>query len=63
MHSWDMDGKATSSLGSSTAPLGTGTDLTFGAGYKLGNWFGSYDYYAIDDADLSSFGLGYSAPF
>jgi hypothetical protein len=63
MHSWDMDGKATSSLGSSTAPLGTGTDLTFGAGYKSGNWFGSYDYYVIDDADISSFGIGYSTKF
>jgi hypothetical protein len=63
MHSWDMDGKATGSRGSSTAPLGTGTDLTFGAGYKSGNWFGSYDYYAIDDGDISSFGLGYSSSF
>ena len=63
MHSWDLDGKVTASLGSSTAPLGTGTDLTFGAGFKANNWFASYDYYAIEEGDFSSIGIGYSTAF
>jgi hypothetical protein len=63
MHSWDLDGKVTASLGSSTAPLGTGTDLTFGAGFKANNWFASYDYYAVEEGDFSSFGIGYSTKF
>ena len=63
MHSWDLDGKVTASLGSSTAPLGTGTDLTFGAGFKANNWFASYDYYAVEEGDFSSFGIGYSTNF
>ena len=63
MHSWDLDGKVTASLGSSTAPLGTGTDLTFGAGFKANNWFASYDYYAVEEGDFSSFGIGYSTAF
>jgi hypothetical protein len=63
MHSWDLDGKVTASLGSSTAPLGTGTDLIFGAGFKANNWFASYDYYAVEEGDFSSFGIGYSTNF
>ena len=63
MHSWDLNGKVTASLGSSTAPLGTGTDLTFGAGFKANNWFASYDYYAVEEGDFSSFGIGYSTAF
>ena len=63
MHRWDFEGTVTASLGSSTEPLGTGTDLMIGAGYNSGNWFASYDYYYIDDGDISSIGIGYKKLF
>ena len=63
MHRWDFEGTVTASLGSSTEPLGTGTDIMIGAGFNMGNWFASYDFYYIDDGDISSLGLGYRKPF
>tara|TARA_B100000963_G_scaffold341489_1_gene341236 strand:+ start:682 stop:1287 length:606 start_codon:yes stop_codon:yes gene_type:complete len=62
-HSWSFTGKVTSSLGSSSEPLGTGTDPFFAIGFKGNNWFASYDYYAIEEGDISSVSVGYSAPF
>jgi hypothetical protein len=63
MHSWKFDGKVTASLGSSSEPLGTGTDIIAGAGFNMGNWYASYDYYVIDDGSINSFGIGFKAPF
>lgn len=63
MHRWDFEGTVTASLGSSTEPLGTGTDIMIGAGFNMGNWYASYDFYYIDDGDISSLGLGYRKPF
>ena len=63
MHRWDFEGTVTASLGSSTEPLGTGTDMLAGAGFKMGNWYASYDYYFIEDGDISSIGIGYSRSF
>ena len=62
-HSWSFTGKVTASLGSSSEPLGTGTDPFFAIGVKGNNWFAGYDYYAIEDGNISSFGVGYSIPF
>ena len=63
MHSWEFEGTATASLGSSSEPLGTGTDPTFGIGYNVGGLMFGYDYYAIEDGDIGSLTFGYSAKF
>ena len=63
MHSWELDGKITASLGSSTEPLGSGTDLLGGVGFVMDNFYASYDYYVVDDGSFSSFGIGYKASF
>ena len=63
MHSWDFTGKATASLGSSTQALGTGTDPFFGIGFNSNNIITSFEYYAIDDGDISSISLTYRMPF
>ena len=63
MHSWELDGKITASLGSSTEPLGTGTDLFGGVGFVMDNFYASYDYYVVDDGNFSSFGIGYKKSF
>ena len=62
-HSWSFTGTVTASLGTSTEPLGTGTDPFFAIGYRGDNFYASYDYYAIEDGDISSFSIGYSVPF
>ena len=63
MHSWELDGKITASLGSSTEPLGSGTDLFGGVGFVIDNFYASYDYYVVDDGNFSSFGIGYKKSF
>ena len=63
MHSWELDGKITASLGSSTEPLGSGTDLFGGVGFVIDNFYVSYDYYVVDDGNFSSFGIGYKKSF
>jgi len=63
MHSWELDGKITASLGTSTEPLGSGTDLFGGVGFVVDNFYASYDYYVVDDGNFSSFGIGYKKSF
>ena len=63
LHSWEFEGTVTASLGSSSEPLGTGTDPIFGIGYNVGGFIFGYDYYAIEDGDIGSLTLGYSAKF
>ena len=63
MHSWELDGKITASLGSSTEPLGSGTDFFGGAGFVMDNFYASYDYYVVDDGNFRSFGIGYKKSF
>ena len=63
MHSWELDGKITASLGSSSEPLGSGTDLFGGVGFVMNNFYASYDYYVVDDGNFSSFGIGYKKSF
>ena len=63
MHSWELDGKITASLGSSTEPLGSGTDLFGGVGFVMDNFYASYDYYVVDDGNYSSYGIGYKKSF
>tara|TARA_Y100000294_G_C8429828_1_gene286344 strand:- start:14 stop:598 length:585 start_codon:yes stop_codon:yes gene_type:complete len=54
MHSWDFTGKITSSLGSSSEPLGSGTDPFFGIGFGADGFEIGYEYYALDDGDISA---------
>jgi len=67
IHSWDLSGKVSTSLGSSSEALGSGEDPYFSFGYRTpGSSSGftfSFDYYAIDDGDISSLTLGYSSVF
>ena len=58
MHSWDLDGKLTSSLGTANFTLGDGTDFLFGIGYRADMFRVGYDYYKIDDGDISSLSAG-----
>ena len=51
MHSWEFEGTVTASLGSSTEPLGTGTDAFFAIGGAAGGWYYSFDFYVIGDGD------------
>jgi len=64
MHSWDMDAKVRGTLGSATASLGDGTDPFFGVGYKFNDLVRiGYDYYKIDDGDISSLSIGLNYKF
>ena len=54
MHSWDFSGKISGSLGTATEPLGSGTDPFFGFGFGADGFELGYEYYAIDDGDISS---------
>ena len=63
MHSWELDGKITASLGSSAEPLGSGSDLFGGVGFVMDNFYASYDHYVVDDGNFSSFGVGYKSSF
>jgi len=62
-HSWSFTGTVTASLGTSSEPLGTGTDPFFSFGFRGDGWYGSYDHYVIEDGDIGSFSLGYSHSF
>ena len=63
MHSWEFEGTVTASLGSSTEPLGTGTDPFFSIGGAGGGWYYSFDFYTIEDGDISSMSFGYMSAF
>ena len=66
MHSWDLTGKVSTSLGSSSEPLGEGTDPFFSVGYKTPGaegWNIGYDHYVIDDGDIGSITFGYTSSF
>jgi hypothetical protein len=58
LHNWDMSGKLSTSLGSSSEALGTGTDPMFSVGYRADIFQISYDGYQIDDRWFKSFTIG-----
>ena len=62
-HAWDLKGRVNTSLGSSSQPLGHGTDPYFALGFKTKYLFVGYDYYLIDDNDISSYSIGLWADF
>ena len=63
MHSWDFSGKITASLGSSSEPLGSGTDPFIGFGFGADGFEVGYEYYALDDGDISSLTFRYAYKF
>ncbi|MDC0515859.1 outer membrane beta-barrel protein [Candidatus Pelagibacter sp.] len=54
MHSWDFSGTVSTSLGSSSEALGSGTDPFFGIGFGTDGFEIGYEYYAIEEGDISS---------
>ena len=62
-HAWDLKGRVNTSLGSSSQPFGHGTDPYFALGFKTKYLFAGYDYYLIDDNDISSYSIGLWADF
>ena len=63
MHSWDFEGKVSASLGSSSEALGSGTDPFFGIGFGADGFEFGYEYYGIDDGDISALTLRFAHKF
>jgi hypothetical protein len=63
MHSWDFSGTVSTSLGSSSDALGSGTDPFFGIGFGSDGLELGYEYYAIDDGDISALTARFSHKF
>ena len=63
MHSWDFSGTVSTSLGSSSDALGSGTDPFFGIGLGSDGFEFGYEYYAIDDGDISALTARFSHKF
>ena len=63
MHSWDFSATAKSSLGSSSDALGSGTDPFFGIGFGSEQLELGYEYYSIEDGDISALTLRYAHQF
>jgi hypothetical protein len=63
IHSWDFSGKVTASLGSSSESLGTGTDPFFGVGFGSDQMELGYEYYGLDEGNISSLTLRYAHKF
>ena len=63
MHSWDFSGTVTTSLGSSSDALGSGTDPFFGIGFGTDGFELGYEYYAIEDGDISALTARFSHKF
>ena len=57
MHSWDFSSTVKASLGSSSDALGSGTDPFFGIGFGSEQMELGYEYYAIEDGDISALTL------
>lgn len=63
LHSWDLSSNITTSLGSSTDALGTGTDPFFAIGFDYDQVELGYEHYQLDDSDLSALTFRYSVKF
>tara|TARA_B100000787_G_scaffold140648_1_gene109664 strand:+ start:170 stop:754 length:585 start_codon:yes stop_codon:yes gene_type:complete len=63
MHSWDFSGTVSTSKGSSSDALGSGTDPFFGIGLGSDNFEFGYEYYALDDGDISALTARFSFKF
>ena len=63
MHSWDFSATVKASLGSSSDALGSGTDPFFGVGFGSEQAELGYEYYKIEDGDISALTLRYAHKF
>ena len=63
MHSWDFSGTVSTSLGSSSDALGSGTDPFFGIGFGSDGFEFGYEYYAIEEGDISALTARFSHKF
>ena len=63
MHSWDFSSTVKASLGSSKDALGSGTDPFFGIGLGSEQMEFGYEYYKIEDGDISALTLRYAIQF
>lgn len=61
--SWDAKGTVTGSLGSASATLGSGTDVTLGIGFEYNPIRIEYQYYKLGDADVNTFHVSYVFKF
>ena len=57
MHSWDFSGTVSTSQGSSSDALGSGTDPFFGIGFGSEQMELGYEHYVIEDGDISALTL------
>ena len=51
---WEAEGKISGSLGSASATLGDGTDITLGAGFEYSFFRIEYQYYKLDEVDINT---------
>lgn len=58
MHSWDMDARLATGNGTANSSLGDGTDYFAGLGFRGEMFRFGYDFYKIDDSDISSLSVG-----
>ena len=63
MHSWDFSGTVSTSQGSSSDALGSGTDPFFGFGFGSEQMELGYEYYAIEDGDISALTFRFAHKF
>ena len=63
MHSWDFSGTVKTSQGSSSDALGSGTDPFFGIGFGSEQMELGYEYYAIEDGNISALTLRFAHKF
>ena len=63
MHSWDFSGTVSTSRGSSSDALGSGTDPFFGIGFGSDGFEFGYEYYAIEEGDISALTARFSHKF
>ena len=63
LHSWDFTGTLTTSLGSSTEALDSGTDPFFAVGFDFDQLELGFENYQIDDSDISALTIRYAIKF
>ncbi len=63
MHSWDFSATVSTSQGSSSDALGSGTDPFFGIGLGTEQMEFGYEYYMLEDGSISALTLRYAHKF
>jgi hypothetical protein len=63
IHSWDFSGTVSTSKGSSTDALGSGSDPFFGVGFGSEQFEAGYEHYIIEDGNISALTLRFAHKF